>query len=678
MKKTFFLLSSCIFLGCASSTYSNQQITYLDLINSLTDLESIATLPTPDEFCKQWSSYDRKSYYDENTGKYVNWNSNGDGFGGTGYIRVEKGKLVLAEMEGPGCIRRIWSATPQEGHVYIYLDGSDTPAVDLPFTGYFNCKNKPFDRSALVNTVASGKNNYVPIPFQKSCKIVADKNYGEFHHFNYTLFPKGTIVPTFKRELTDEESKALDKVNAELSSCGTDFTAARYPNAKKETGTLEIAPGKTEQLIKIDGARAITSLKISPVGMPTDIEQQRQILRELTLNIYWDNNKTAAVWSPIGDFFGTAPGANLYKSLPLGMTNEWYYSNWFMPFAQQAVIKITNDGKQARQLKFEIAHTELSKPAETYGRFHAKWHRNMFLPKEKERQIDWTMLTTKGKGRFVGVELQIWNPRGKWWGEGDEKFFVDGEKFPSTYGTGSEDYFGYAWSDPVLFTNCYHNQTISDDNKGHISVNRWHIVDNIPFQKSFEGCIEKYFSDERPTRYTCIAYWYLDGSGNDPYPTTDISERLGYYPKLLYPLDMEDGMIVYKKPAGNLESENMLSFTEEKWTHDEQLWWVPEKVGDKLEMLVKIKKAGKYKILTRLTKASDYAIVQFYLNDNKISSPIDLYAPQGVKTTGELDLGSYDLKKGQNFVTVEVVGANPKAIQRYMVGMDYLTVKAMD
>ena len=61
------------------------------------------------------------------------------------------------------------------------------------------------------------------------------------------------------------------------------------------------------------------------------------------------------------------------------------------------------------------------------------------------------MLRTQGRGRFCGVMLHVWNPRGGWWGEGDEKFFVDGEKFPSTFGTGSEDYFGYAWCDPHLF-----------------------------------------------------------------------------------------------------------------------------------------------------------------------------------------------------------------------------------
>ena len=98
--------------------------------------------------------------------------------------------------------------------------------------------------------------------------------------------------------------------------------------------------------------------------------------------------------------------------------------------------------------------------------------------------------------------LHVWNPRGGWWGEGDEKFFVDGEKFPSTFGTGSEDYFGYAWCDPHLFQRPYHAQTMTQMNKGHQSVLRWHITDNVPFETSFEGCIEKY-DHPGPGRQVC-------------------------------------------------------------------------------------------------------------------------------------------------------------------------------
>ncbi|MHC4570048.1 MAG: hypothetical protein ACYTE3_30360, partial [Planctomycetota bacterium] len=126
----------CVFLGAGrqSPAAAAETLTYVDLVNRLTDLEHLATLPPPGEKCQQWSSYDRRSKYDELSGKYINWAANGDG---TGIIRKDGDDLVFAEMEGPGVIWRIWSALAKAGHVRIYLDGAEEPAVDLPFIGYF-------------------------------------------------------------------------------------------------------------------------------------------------------------------------------------------------------------------------------------------------------------------------------------------------------------------------------------------------------------------------------------------------------------------------------------------------------------------------------------------------------------------------------------------------------------
>ena len=146
---------------------AQQELTYVDLVKRLTDLEHLATVPAPGEQCAQWSSYDRRSRYDAATGKYIDWDANGDG---NGIIRKEGDKLVLAQMAGPGCIWRIWSATPKDGHVRIYLDGASEPAVDLPFVGYFNRKNEPFTRSNIVHTVANGWNNYTPIPYRNRAR----------------------------------------------------------------------------------------------------------------------------------------------------------------------------------------------------------------------------------------------------------------------------------------------------------------------------------------------------------------------------------------------------------------------------------------------------------------------------------------------------------------------------
>jgi hypothetical protein len=170
---TWVLLIPLLALPTGAAT--SRQLTYVDLTNRLTDLEHLAILPDPGEKCAQWSSWDRRSKYDKISGNYTDWDANGDN---NGIIRREGNEQVLAEMKGPGVIWRIWSALPKEGHVKIYLDGAAEPAVDLPFIGYFNRQNEPFTCPALVHETARGQNCYVPIPYQKSCKITAEGDWG--------------------------------------------------------------------------------------------------------------------------------------------------------------------------------------------------------------------------------------------------------------------------------------------------------------------------------------------------------------------------------------------------------------------------------------------------------------------------------------------------------------------
>jgi len=670
MKFRSALIFAFVVFSITTNVFAVKAYTYVDIINMVADLERISVLPEKGENTMQWSSYDRDSKYEEKSGKYINWEANGDGYGKKNWIRKEAGRFVLGEMTGPGCIWRFWTATAFKGKISIYLDGAKEPAVDLPCDEFFNCTQEPFTRPQLAHVVGRGNNNYTPISFQKSCKIVADQNYGQYYQFTYTMFPKDTKVQTFSRQLSSEESSALNKLNERLANTGPNFHSA-VDGEQTENINITIAPGQTKPIAELTGARAITSLNIKNI-FPKDVESQRKITRELAIQITWDNQKEPAVWTPLGDFFGTAPGLNEHKSICNGITSEYLYSNWFMPFEKSAKIEITNDSETEITLPIEIKHRPID-AAKNYGRFHAKWHRDAFLPKEPERWIDWTILKTTGRGRFVGVALEIWNPRGGWWGEGDEKFFVDGEKFPSTFGTGSEDYFGYAWCDAAIFHHPFHNQPISEDHKGHTSNNRWHISDNIPFQKSFDGYIEKYFGNERPTQYSCVAYWYLSPDGTDPYEPADITERIGWYTELKYPLDI-DGMLVLEKPQGVVEAQHMGSFAPTKWTNNQQLWWIGEP-NAKIRIGIEVKKQGEYKILTRMTKAADYAIVQWHLNGQKIYEPIDTYNKNGVTATNEINLGTHHLNAGKNELNVEIIGANPDAIKRYMVGIDYIKVK---
>lgn len=674
MKRMLLVVTLLVALAGASAF--SAEMTYIDLVNKLTDLEGLAAYPSIGEKCMQFSSYCRASYYDEQTGKYIDWSDNND-WGGI--IREESNTVVLAEMEGPGCIWRIWSATANDGHVKIYLDNSDKPAVDIPFSGYFDGLHMPFIFPSLVNIVANGKNCYVPIPYQKSCKIVAEEDWGAYYHFTYTAFPKDTILPTFKRDLSPEELGALAKADRLLSfHLGSDPAGKRQGEAT-EHNNIQVPPGKTITVADMKGPQAITAIRVK--FDPKSMRDAAKTLREVALQIKWDGEKSPSVWTPLGDFFGTAPGVNYHKSLPLGMSEDGNcYCFWYMPFASSALVQLVNDGKSAFPVEVSITHAPLSRPIEQFGRFHAKWHRDVFLPAEPERSIDWTMLKTRGIGRFCGVMLNVWNPKGGWWGEGDEKFFVDGEKFPSTFGTGSEDYFGYAWSDPALFQNAYHNQTTAeDDNAGHISVNRWQITDNIPFQKSFEGNIEKYWPNDKPTQYSCIVYWYLSPDGIDSYkPVTPARERTDYYiqPK------------VYRE-AGALEGEglNVIEITDGKtlpqrlnslrgavWSGDTQLWWQDAMPGSRLTLAIPVEKTDKYEIKVVLTKAPDYGIVQLLLDGVKIGNPVDLYDSE-LTHTGVLSFEARNLNAGEHKLTVEIVGANEKTGGNHLFGLDYIKLE---
>lgn len=652
--------------GVASAA---ETLTYIDLVDRMVDMEQLAVLPAAGERGQMHSSFDRASRFDETTGKYVNWAANRDG---NGFIRKEGDLFVFAEMEGPGCIWRIWSALAKQGHVKIYLDGSEEPTIDMPFDHYFDGRHAPFDYPALAYTASRGRNLYLPIPYQKSCRIVAEPNWGAYFQFTYTTFPKGTKVPTFTRELPAEAEAALRKMDEFLATHLGEDPAGPRAGQKTIRDTIHVPPGGTTRLVRLAGPRAVTALKVKMNF--ADRKDQMAALRELVIQGSWDGNKDPAVWCPLGDFFGTAPGVNYYRSLPVGMTEDGFYSYWFMPFGKDAQLYIVNEGTVEREIEIELTHATLSRPFAEYGHFHCKWHRDL-TPVSEDRWPDWEILRTTGRGRFCGVMLHVWNPRGGWWGEGDEKFFVDGETHPSTFGTGSEDYFGYAWCNPGLFHRPFHNQTMTEDNAGHQSVNRWQISDNVPFNESFDAYIEKYYATEKPTLYACVAHWYLDPEGYDPYEPVPADQRHGYY--IRPPLE-GGGFEVIGKPKGNVSTQDMRHYRNGgTWTDDDHLWWTGARPSDRLDIVLPVEKTGRYRLSAILTKANDYGIVQLSIDDKEVGGPIDLFNPSVVRTD-PIPLGVMSLTEGDHKLTVEILGANPKAITSYMFGLDEIIFEPVE
>src|ERR1022692_1300370 len=508
---------------------------YVYLIGSLTDLEQLARLPSAGETSSEWTSHDRSSTYDSVTGQYLNWGANNDG---EAVIRIQPdGGAVLAEMSGPGCIWRIWAGTPVDGHVQIFLEGSTNPAVDLPFENYFDGTQAPFNYPSLVYTACKGLNSYVPIPYNVSCKVVAYGKRNTYYHFNYSTFAPGVTVPTFTRNLTPAEQRALSNVDGfSMNHLGSDPAGVRRGETTT-TNSYAIVPGQSVTPLSFSGQGAITGFKVRVNGM-TGTSDQWAAVRALTVSMSWDGETNSSVWAPLGDFFGTACGFIPYTSLPLGMqSNGWMYCYWYMPFASQAQIVIGNDGSVTRNVEVVITRAPLTKPISSLARFHAKWNRGVYVA-NNGRSPDYRFLYTSGKGRFVGLALHVYQTvdltPGPWWGEGDEKFFVDGEKMPSWLGTGSEDYFGFSWGTPGYFSKAYHTHALAPPGTlyapGNRALNRFQITDNVPFQTAFEGCIEKWcYTNDTITTYAVMPYWYLASGGSDPYSAIPLSSRTNYY-----------------------------------------------------------------------------------------------------------------------------------------------------
>lgn len=208
---------------------------------------------------------------------------------------------------------------------------------------------------------------------------------------------------------------------------------------------------------------------------------------------------------------------------------------------------------------------------------------------------------------------------------------------------------------------------MTQNNKGPRSLLRWHIVDNIPFQTSFEGCLEKYFHNDRGTLFANTVCWYLAPDGVDPLEPTPVAERDGYY---VQTPTTAGGFKVIGSPPGNVETQELRQSGQHKWENDDPLWWTGGRPGDKLEVVVPVKQAGQYQVSAVLTKAADYGIVQLYLDGQKAGSTVDLYNQGVITTEPPVPLGTHQLPAGEHRMLVEIVGANEKAIKSYMFGLD--------
>jgi hypothetical protein len=644
----------------AGSSAAAKEITTASLLAEMTDLGALAEFPDPPYTCKQFSSYDRSS---QTPSDFQAWFANNDR---GQYLRVEHSaghnEYVMMDADGPGAIVGIWSANP-EGTLRIYLDGNETPALQAPMMELLGGKTAGIP-APIACELSKGWTSYFPIAYARHCKVTADRD-DLYYHVDYRTYPADTKVATFRGADLKTLATTVKQIAQRLASPrdGAPPPGVRVPDAF----WLTVEPGQTRLLKEFKGGRAICEFFVK-----VKAKDILDALRKVVLTMEFDGEKN--VECPIGDFFGAGPGVNAYESLPLGVTADGeMWCHWYMPFEKSASISFRNFGTGPVTINgglSTVAHVWTPRSMH----FHAKWRTEFDSPTRPMR--DWNYLQAAGKGVFAGVAFAIGNPVTAWWGEGDEKIYVDGEAFPSYFGTGTEDYYGYAWCCEMPFWHAYHNQPRCDGvgNYGQAAHNRWHIMDRIPFTKRFQFDMELWdWADGISVTMSVVPYWYaLPGATDGFGPIRPADLRL----QLVKPWPSQ-------KVAGAIEGEAMrvIEHTAQITQHvvDQSsdgkvlFWCNGTNPGDKLVLAFPANKTGKYRVFARFFKSDDSGIVQMSINGQRAGVAIDLYNDRPTAAP-ETDLGVFDLPESENRIVVEMVGANNKAAREYLFGLDYLRV----
>jgi len=278
----------------------------------------------------------------------------------------------------------------------------------------------------------------------------------------------------------------------------------------------KVAPGETLTLLDDMGPGVITHVWI------TIASDEPYHLKRLILRMYWDDEQTPSVETPVGDFFGLGVGDYfLYQAIPLAVGSDKALNSFFpMPFQKKAKITVTNEGQQGvNAFYFNIDYRSYPKPlpADTLY-FHAQYrqaapNKALSLPNEVNLngEGNYVWMEAAGRGHFVGVTMSVLENQDGWGGEGDDMFFNDGEKTPSINGTGSEDYFLGAWDfDDQPFAYGLFGCPLKGKERAGArwSVYRFHLDSPITFTKSLRATIEHGHANDRADDFYSVAYWY--------------------------------------------------------------------------------------------------------------------------------------------------------------------------
>ena len=335
--------------------------------------------------------------------------------------------------------------------------------------------------------------------------------------------------------LTHGKSMAINAVNRTGENGKGGMAASVLGKSRKGSPCLnDIQPGETVVLGEIDGPGIIHHIWITTDNKTS--EGDCFVLRDLVLRMYWDGEENPSVEVPLGDFFCCGFGKECYinSSLITVVPSRGLNSYIQMPFKKKAVITLENQHANAIPAFFyQIDYNLYNYLPEETEYFHASWRREALTELGKDYVI---VDGIKGSGHYIGTYIALSTLQRYWWGEGEVKFYIDGdEQYPTICGTGMEDYFGGSWSfarhedgktieqtyttpflgypfysrHDDLVNNLYHN----DDCPPMRGFYRWHVMDPVFFDEELKVTVQQIGVGhkglfERQDDLSSVAYWY--------------------------------------------------------------------------------------------------------------------------------------------------------------------------
>ncbi|MCL2119147.1 MAG: DUF2961 domain-containing protein [Planctomycetaceae bacterium] len=662
MKRLIFLTIALVLFFTAH--LSAKDVSLESLLKEMTDRAAIAEFPDPYYTCKQASSYDRASVAPDKPG----WFANGDA---SQFVRDEmngdRKEWVLMDADGPGAIVRWWITAPHYKVTFrIYIDGADKPEIEANIGELIG--GEFLVGAPLSEETARGRNLYLPIPFGKHIKVTVDDmptQQNLYYQINYRTYEPGTNVESFSMAGFKRLAELVEKTQKDL------VWLEYYDEKMVEMRTLKA--GQSQIVGSRNQQGAIVGLDVF-----MNADDLPQALRSTLLCISFDGKET--VRCPVGDFFGSGVGVNCYKSWYTSVFNgPQMKSNFVMPFRSNAQISLVNLSTQDIEYSVWTTINPYDWTPNTMY-FHCNWRQDReIVTKAGDGTMDWNYIDIKGKGVFVGDSLSVVNRHNGWWGEGDEKIYVDGETFPSHFGTGTEDYYGYAWCTPQFFESPFHAQPRAEGpgNYGNTTNSRYRLLDGIPFTTDFRFDMEVWHWIATKIDYSVATYWYAvgDATTNQPDNLVEEAKAKVSYKTTEFVVELP-GYDLVNQPNGQLSIQNMTNWRGSKWHNDKQLWWTGARPGDELKIKIQVENSGRQKFVVGMTKAVDYGQVQFSIDGKDIGGIVDLYH-DGVIHSGMVTIGTVDLPAGEHVLGVKITGKNAQSTS-FMFGMDKFEFRPLD